>query len=219
MDTTTAVPTRNGEPSPTATQPPPDEPLPPGRRERKKLATRSALEEAALRLFASRGFEATTIEDITEAADVSLRTFFRYFASKEDVLLAEHAEDLVRMREMLAVASDDLAPMALIAEVLRGLAGAAEDRHDALLARIRVIDSAPSLHARQLENYAGFERAIAEAVARRKGTNPTRDLDAVLCGVVGMAAIRSAITVWVAGDGKEDLTALLESALSRVQLV
>ena len=208
MDTTAVVPTPAGSIATTT-----------GRRERKKLATRAALEDAALRLFSARGFDSTTVEDITEAADVSIRTFFRYFASKEDVLLADIVEDLERMRAALAAAPPDLAPMALIAEVLRGLAVAAEDRHDALLARIRVIDSAPTLHARQLENYAGFERAISEEVARRMKTNPDRDLLAVMCGVVGMAAIRSAITVWVASDGKQDLSALLEDALSRVQLV
>lgn len=190
----------------------------PGRRERKKLATRAALEEAALRLFAERGYEATTIEDITEAADVSLRTFFRYFASKEDVLLAEQLDDLIRMQQALAAAPDDLPPMGLITEVLRGLALAAEDGHHALLDRIRIIDSAPSLHARQLEHYAAFERAITVEVARRRGVDPDRDLLSVMHGIVGMAAIRSAFAVWVSSDGAEDLTALLDSALSRVHL-
>src|SRR5215469_8672515 len=66
--------------------PPPDDAAAPGRRERKKIETRAALEAAALRLFAERGYEQTTVDDIAEAADVAVRTFFRYFQSKQHVL-------------------------------------------------------------------------------------------------------------------------------------
>ncbi len=73
-----------------------------GRRERKKQRTREALIDAAFELFAEKGFEATTVEEIADAVDVSSRTFFRYFSSKEDVALTFQEEQFVAMREALA---------------------------------------------------------------------------------------------------------------------
>ena len=73
-----------------------------GRRERKKLATRRALADAALRLFDQQGFDATTVEQIARVVDVSARTFHRYFERKEDVLFADHAERISNFRALLA---------------------------------------------------------------------------------------------------------------------
>ncbi|MBX6767891.1 MAG: TetR family transcriptional regulator, partial [Actinomadura rubrobrunea] len=74
----------------------------PGLRERKKRRTRRAIASAALRLFAERGYEETTIADIADAADVSPRTFFGYFPTKEDVVFAEVDDRLAEVRERLA---------------------------------------------------------------------------------------------------------------------
>ena len=86
----------------------PAEPAPDGRRDRKKLQTRAELVREAVRLFAERGYDNTTIEDITEAADVSARTFFRYFPSKEAVLFPSpnYEAFLDRVRNQPVAVSD-----------------------------------------------------------------------------------------------------------------
>src|SRR4029450_4557104 len=74
---------------------------PPGRRERKKLATRQALQEAALRLVAERGLDRGTVGDISEAADVATRTFFNYFSSKEEALLGDAPQNLATVHRLV----------------------------------------------------------------------------------------------------------------------
>ena len=92
---------------------------PPGRRERKKLATRQALQDAALRLVADRGLEQVTVEDISEAADVATRTFFNYFSSKEEALLGDAPEKVVTVHRLVADRPATESPLEAVCQVLR----------------------------------------------------------------------------------------------------
>lgn len=135
----------------------------------RKAHTRSAIEESSLRLFAERGFDDTTVEELAEAAGVARRTFFRYFPSKNDVIFGSYEEHLDILRsEMRAVPAGTPAVQA----VHRGFRAANDYRPDefpTLAIRIRLMLEVPSLRAHAAWRYAGYERAVAESVAAHVG--------------------------------------------------
>src|SRR5215831_7252827 len=121
----------------------------PRRRERKKLATRQALEDAALRLFAAQGYEQTTVEEIAEAADVAVRTFFRYFSSKQDVLFGEVASDrLGRLHTELAARPLTEAPLDSVIAAMEKLDLVGTDEEQQILARLDLMRHQPTLRIR-----------------------------------------------------------------------
>jgi AcrR family transcriptional regulator len=163
-----------------------------GLRERKKLRTRRAIASAALRLFDERGFEETTISDIAAAADVSPRTFFSYFPSKDDVVFAEMDERLADIRARLAERPSGESPLATFRRVADALVEAisAEDEDGAI--QVALIRDRPSLQAQALKRFADAEEGFVEVL---RGIAP--DLDEVTAAtVMGVAfgGLRAAIT-------------------------
>ncbi|MEV8635291.1 helix-turn-helix domain-containing protein [Streptosporangium sp. NPDC051023] len=141
----------------------------PGLRERKKLRTRHALIAEALRLFLEKGYEQTTVSEIAMAADVSTRTFFSYFASKEEVLLYNARENLDRTLRAVAERRSDESPADLLARAV-GLVFTtfAEDAEVAReLASInQLVMSVPSLRAQALLLLFDTQRQLADALHR-----------------------------------------------------
>ncbi|GAA3241284.1 TetR/AcrR family transcriptional regulator [Nonomuraea helvata] len=141
-----------------------------GLRERKKVRTRRALVEAAIRLFDEKGFERTTVDEIAAAVEVSARTFFTYFGSKEDVLFLQ-AEDRV---EQLIEALADRRPDEPLGELLPRLFDllvqgfADDDELDIALstARARLLFSEPALRARGMSLMFDRQPRFAEALHR-----------------------------------------------------
>ncbi|MFI8187714.1 TetR family transcriptional regulator [Streptomyces sp. NPDC085946] len=189
----------------------------PGLRERKKRATRDALLRAALELFATRGYEATTVDDIAAAVDVSQRTFFRYFASKE-----EAAFFVPRLAESHVVAALRARPAA--ETPLEALRRAVLDSWDAIGADIerlvpidlhlrvyRVIESTPALLAAHLRRAAELEEELARIIAEREGLDIDRDpRPRILVAVVG-GVIRVTERIWSA-SGDLSMEAMRELA-------
>ncbi|MCE6997244.1 TetR family transcriptional regulator [Saccharothrix sp. S26] len=167
-----------------------------GLRDRKKRQTRRALGHAAVRLVAERGLDHVTVEDISAAADVSPRTFFNYFASKEDAVLGPDPDAGPRMRARVLSQPARLSAAAAVREALLAEVAAepADDREHWLL-RMRVVQQHPVLLARVFSGGEALERDLVEAIAERVGL-PADDTYPLLLGAAAGAAFRVAVTRW-----------------------
>ena len=181
----------------------------PTRRERKKLETRQALEQAALRLFGEKGYDQTTVEDIAEAADVAVRTFFRYFSSKQDVLFGEVVTDRVnRLRTELANRPADADTLASVMAVMDLLDFSPPDEEQQVLARMDLMRRQPSFVSRYLEIIDEMRAVVVQFVAERTGLDPRTDLYPLLVGGACAAVWDASLKLWVESGGTRSFRAL-----------
>jgi AcrR family transcriptional regulator len=185
-----------------------------GRRARKKAATRRALRSAALHLAAERGLHGVTVEQIAEAADVSVRTFFNYFPSKEAAVVGWDPERLARMRAGLAGRPMIERPLDTLRVVLRDLAVQLAEERDESIVRMQLVNDYPALLPEQLAAYAEFERLLRDAMGERTGTNPQRDFYPALVAAAAVAAFRVAAARWRESPPTASLPALVDEAFT-----
>jgi AcrR family transcriptional regulator len=189
------------------------DPAPVGLRERKRKRTRAAIQAAGLHLFATQGYDATTCEQIAAAAEVSPATFFRYFPTKEDVVLADRYDDLI-----VALLHDRPAVESPIEAVRRSLAAGLEAVYatdvDIIRERLRLVLSVPALRARLYEQQRATATLLAGELAGRMGRTPD-DLEvrAVAAAIAGAAT--SAVEAWAEQGG--DLPAVMDRAMAALQ--
>jgi AcrR family transcriptional regulator len=192
---------------------------PSGLRARNRARTRDDIIEAALGLFEGRGYDATTCEDIAAAADVSVRTFFRYFDAKVDVLVAGRSDE-EGPQAVIAEVLDRPAgeqPVAVLRRALRHPIGVLESQRDLVVRQVRVMMATPSLETFRREQFHRFEDPLAAAIATRLGRQPG-DLDARLLAAATAAALRISIERWVAsGARQETLRPLVDEAFDRLE--
>lgn len=193
-------------------QPPKRASEPAGRRERKKAATRRALQEAALRLVAERGFDHVTVEDIADGADVSKRTFFNYFTSKEQAVLGRDPVTPESIRRALAERPADEPALQALEAVLGELAGQYAGSRSDWVVRRQMIRSEPRLLAASVAAWAELERTLVEAVSERLGRDPERDLYPALLVSASIGAVRVATLRWRTGE--RDLGELVAEAFA-----
>jgi mycofactocin system transcriptional regulator len=173
-----------------------------------------AIERAAFALFAERGFEATTIDDIATAAGIGRRTLFRYYPSKNDILWGQFDESLVRLRAHLEAMPADVPVYRAVHEAVLAfnhLEPAAIPQHRQ---RMQLLLTTPALQAHSVLRYAQWRSTIAEFVAARLGQAAT-DLLPRTIGQVTLAISLSAYEHWLQQD-EEPLERLLDRALSGV---
>jgi AcrR family transcriptional regulator len=190
---------------------------PVGLRERKKEKTREALVRAALRLFAKRGFDHVTVEDIATACDVSPRTFFRYFAAKEDVLFADGDTYRVRLLAALDEQRPDRSPVDALQAAMHELAEAYVEQRDTIRRRHRVVQSTPSLRTRAAERQQRWEADLVEHLRRSPGAANVRDLDLRLIVAATTAALRVAVDAWIEADDSGDLTVIVDDVFQQLR--
>ncbi len=185
-------------------------PTPPrGLRERKKAQTRRSIQEHALKLFLSQGYENTTVEQIAAAAGVSHMTFFRHFPTKESVVESDDYDPLiVRLIEERPPEEDPLT--ALQRALARGLAAIYDTDKDALLVRTRLVVRTPALRARAWENQYATEQLFSQALAARARGEVT--LHTRVLAAASLAALTTALTHWVDRDGEDHLPTLVDEA-------
>lgn len=194
------------------------DPDPEDRREHKKARTRDELVQKALDLFARKGFEATTVEDIAAAAGVSPRTFFRYFANKEEVLFPCKDEELASLQAALSARPPEETPLQVMrAAVVEFMQRFQVDR-DFHLLRIKLIREAPSLEAYGLQLHQEWIRYMARALARRMRVNPVTDLRPLLLAGCGVIAMRAALVPWTQSRGSVDIRVFANQAFDQIQL-
>ena len=183
-----------------------------GLRERKKLATRLALHEAALRLVAERGLDHVSVDDIAARADVSPRTFFNYFSSKDDAVLGLDPEATHRQVQAFAARPASESPVEALRAVSMEQAEEMAGETELWPLRLTVIDAHPALFGRLAATFGESERVMAEAIAQRTGTRVGADVyPTLLAGVAGVA-IRTALHRWLATDFTASLPALVDEA-------
>lgn len=179
-----------------------------GRRERKKRATRAALSEAALRLSVERGVDNVTVEQIADEADVSLRTFFNYFSSKEEAVVAG---DVATAESLVEVFRDRPADESVLDALRHAVQVVVRDhyadRHRA--EQMRAMRRTPSLLPHQLAAFVDQERALGSAIAERAGSDVDRALYPALVAATAMAGLRVAVQRWMdEPETDQDQTAL-----------
>ncbi|HEY4461641.1 MAG TPA: TetR family transcriptional regulator [Streptosporangiaceae bacterium] len=168
-----------------------------GLRERKKQATRRALHDAALRLALERGLEHLTAEEISAAADVSVRTFFNYFPSKEQAILGDDMFGVDEERATALMASADSVLDGLY-DVAIAIAAESATRREQVLMRWQLMERYPALLPRIFARLEQFEKVLASAVAARTGDDPG-DAYPQLMAAIAMAGMRTAVQRWTAG--------------------
>jgi len=185
-----------------------------GLRERKKVATRQSLSEAAMRLAVDRGLDNVLVEDIAEAAGVSPRTFNNYFASKYEAICALQQDRAMRIGQALRARPAGEPLWESVTQAVLSQFGPASHTPDkAWIAGIRLVVTTPALIGEYLKVQGLAQYHLAEAIAERLGTSPETDMfPRIMAGAV-TAAMQAAIERWLRSDPPVPLVPLMRQSL------
>ncbi|WP_327351682.1 acyl-CoA-like ligand-binding transcription factor [Streptomyces sp. NBC_01304] len=183
--------------------------------QRKRQLVADELTEAALQLLVEKGFDAVTVDEIVATAGVSKRTFFRYFASKEDVVVQFLADMGTGMRSGLAARPAKERPSVALRHAVTVPLAACADRSDHAERALRVVQlilRTPALLARFLERQAQWRDDLAAELADRSGLDPDGDLYPQLAAGMALTAFHAVLQRWSGSDGSQDPAELIDQA-------
>ena len=186
-----------------------------GLRERKKRETLQRIAETGLKLFIARGYEGTTLEAIAEAAGISRRTFFYYFKSKEEVLLAWQGSGFLdALRPAMLEESPRQAPLDAVRHCLLKLISRFETKESIIVDRL--LRSTEALRARKQAVYVDMEQALLGAMCEL-WPEPKRRASLQIVAMVSIGAMRLAMETWRQDNGKRPLAKYLRESFATLK--
>jgi AcrR family transcriptional regulator len=187
---------------------------PSGLRELRAARTREAIVGAAYALFAERGFQATTVDDIAARAEVAPRTFFRYFPTKEAVLFARAPQQRQHIASALAARPADEQPFASLVIVMSEFAEQLEGQHEQLMLRQKIAAECPQIWEYERAVFdADMAQTLSGFVAERLQTNDDADLRPEVWAAIVMRTLRIAVHHWLDHRQQGRLRPVFERAL------
>jgi AcrR family transcriptional regulator len=174
---------------------------------------RGRLEQAAMELYAERGFDQTTVAEITARAGLTKRTFFRHFTDKRDVLFAGAGRLQELVVRAVTDAPDSLAPIAMVAAGLDAAAAMIQERPEGAQVRQAVINANTELQERELIKLASLAAALADTLRGRGVADRTASLTAE----AGIAAFKVAFGYWIGDPGRQDLALVIRESLDELK--
>ncbi len=186
-----------------------------GLRERKKLKTRVAIRQATYRLIAEQGYDATTIEQIAEAAEVSPSTVFRYFATKEDIVLTDEYDPI--MEASLRSRPADEPPLVSVRLMMvETLTSFIATESEELRQRTRLMVEVPAIRARMTETMSDTAKILAQVLADRTGRDAD-DLKIRIFIAAVLGALREVTLSWAEQGQEGDLVTMINEALDTLE--
>ncbi|MEV5931585.1 TetR family transcriptional regulator [Streptomyces sp. NPDC052079] len=187
-----------------------------GLRERKKLKTRRAIRDATYALIKEQGYDATTVEQIADRAEVSQSTVFRYFPAKEDIVLTDEygalLEGLLRERPADEPVRESL-HRSIRKAITMALTDSPEHGREEMLLRVRLMAEVPQVRSRLVKSLSVTGRPLRRALAERTGRHEN-DLEVRVYAVGLVGALLETMIYWVDGDCQEDVLELIDRTLA-----
>lgn len=183
--------------------------------ERSRQAVYGEITRVAMRLFLDQGFEQTTIDQIAAAAGISRRSFFRYFGTKEDVLLGDLARDGERVRDALRDIPSEVGPWDALRRALASVHARAQSSDD-LLKIARMMYDTPSLRSRSAEKHLHWHALLLPDIRGRLGQDAD-ELGATAIIAAAIACLDTAGEAWARSGGTLDLADLYDRAVAAVR--